>query len=74
VRGLSWTTDLEVARGFAAGKRGVNRHPTLASAVIPKEHVLALFLSRQEQEVIVDPRRLRQLKTQPLEDKYRWAS
>lgn len=73
LRGLSWTTDLDVARGFAAGKRCVNDHPTLASAVIPKDHVLALFLNRQEHEVAVDPRRLRQLKTQPLEDKYRWA-
>jgi hypothetical protein len=74
VRGLSWTTDIQVARGFAAGKRCVNADPTIASALIPNEHVLALFLNRQENEVVVDPRRLRQLKVQPLEDKYRWAN
>lgn len=55
VRGPSWTTDIGVARKFAAGQRCVNAHPTLASAVIPRQHVLGLFLDRGEREVIVDP-------------------
>lgn len=61
LRGLSWTTDLDVARGFAVSRRTVNKRPTLVSALIPKDHVLALFLDRQEYEVVVDPRRLRQV-------------
>jgi hypothetical protein len=63
VRGLSWTTDIQVARGFAKGKRCINRHPTLVTADIPKEHVFAVFVDRKEAEVVVDPRRLRNVTT-----------
>jgi hypothetical protein len=66
VRGLHWTTDRTVAEGFAHGKRCYNRHPTLVRAVIPKPHVFALFLDRQEHEIVLDPRRLRQLRAEPL--------
>jgi hypothetical protein len=62
VRGLHWTTEERIARGFARGKRCRNHNPTLAHAIIPKEHVLFVFLSRQEWEVVVDPRRLRRIK------------
>jgi len=60
-RGLSWTTDLEVATRFARGQRVFNTRPTLVSAYIPKVHVLGVFLNRSESEVVVDPRRLRRL-------------
>jgi hypothetical protein len=60
-RGLSWTLDRTVAEGFAQGKRCINRNPTLARAQIPKPHIFGVFLGRQEQEVAVDPRRLRRL-------------
>jgi hypothetical protein len=65
-RGLHWTTRRAVAEGFATGKRCFNAHPTLASAEIPKRHVFAVFVCRDEDEVVVDPRRLRKLKSEPL--------
>jgi hypothetical protein len=66
-RGLSWTTDRAVAEGFAIGKRCANEHPTLVRADIPKRHVFAVFVDRSESEIVVDPRRLRNL--QKLEGK-----
>jgi hypothetical protein len=60
--GLSWTTDIEVARGFASGKRCTNGCPSLISAQISKPHVFGIFLDREESEVAVDPRRLRRLR------------
>jgi hypothetical protein len=66
VRGLSWSTDPAVARGFAFGKRCRNSAPTLAEAVIPKGHILGAFASRTEAEIVPDPRRLRRLKVQRL--------
>jgi hypothetical protein len=65
-RGMHWTTDINVAKGFAIGVRCRNRHPTLVSAVIPKQHVLALFLGRRETEIVVDYRRLRRLRIEEL--------
>jgi hypothetical protein len=64
-RGLHWTTDRAVAMEFAKGKRCTNRNPTLVSAYIPKEHVFAVFLNRNEHEIVVDPRRLRRVKIEP---------
>jgi hypothetical protein len=64
-RGLSWTTDIDVALGFAQGKRCTNSLPTLMMATIPKQHVFGVFIERNESEVVVDPRRLRQLRKHP---------
>jgi len=64
-RGLHWTVDLAVARGFATGKRCINRHPTLVSACIPKEQVFAVFIDREEHEIVADYRRLRRVKIEP---------
>jgi hypothetical protein len=64
-RGLHWRLDQAVAAAFAKGKRCINRNPTLVSAYIPKEHVFAVFLSRQEQEIVADYRRLRRLMIEP---------
>jgi hypothetical protein len=61
-RGLSWTVDLEVAQGFAIGKRCRNSVPTIVSALIPKEHVFGIFADRNESEITVDPRRLRRIR------------
>src|SRR5258708_15113260 len=58
-RGLSWTTEIKIAEGFATGKRCVNRCPTLVTALIPKSHVFGVLLGRNESEIVVDPRRLR---------------
>jgi hypothetical protein len=60
-RGLSWTTERAVAEGFAKGKRCINADPTLVSAQIPKQHIFAVFLIREESEIILDPRRLREI-------------
>jgi hypothetical protein len=64
-RGLSWTTDINIASGFAKGKRCINRVPTLMTAIIPKRHVFGVFLERKESELAVDPRRLRRLRNYP---------
>ena len=60
--GLSWTTDLDVAKKFAIGMRCRNQNPTLVTAYIPKEHVFAVHLDRGESEVAIDPRRLKRLR------------
>jgi hypothetical protein len=49
----------------ATGKRCINRHPTLVSACIPKEHVFAVFIDREEHEIVADYRRLRRVKIEP---------
>jgi hypothetical protein len=67
-RGLSWTVDRAVAEGFARGKRCINRNPTMVRADIPRQHVFAVFTDRNEQEVVLDPRRLRRLEKKGLED------
>jgi hypothetical protein len=67
VRGLHWSTQKAVAEGFPRGKRCRNQNPTLARAIIRKEHVFFLFLRRREHEVVVDPRRLRQVKVIEIE-------
>jgi hypothetical protein len=61
-RGLSWTTDLAIAEGFARGKRCRHSVPTLCHATIRKAHVFGAFTNRDEHEIIVDPRRLRQFR------------
>lgn len=60
-RGLYWTTDRAVAERFASGQRCFNELPTLATALIPKRHIFAVFVSRKESEIVLDPRRLRRL-------------
>jgi hypothetical protein len=65
-RGLSWTTDRTIAEGFASGKRCINSEPTLVSAKIQKWHIFAVFLDRKESEIVLDPRRLRNLRAEAL--------
>jgi len=64
-RGLYWTTDRSVAEGFAEGKRFSNKRPTVVQAQIPKPHIFAVFVNRQESEIVLDPRRLRKLSHAP---------
>ena len=54
-RALSWTLNLDTAQWFANryGKDG-----KLYEAKIEKEHIHALFLRREESEVILDPKYL----------------
>jgi hypothetical protein len=51
---------------FAKGKRCINLAPTLVSAQIPKRHVLACFVSRDEREIVPDYGRLRGVEAQLL--------
>jgi hypothetical protein len=73
-RGMSWTTDLDKARWFShrldhlldpqlkrLGTITVPQ-PTVWSAEIAPEGVLALFYEQNELEVVVNPRRLRHLR------------
>ena len=55
VRALSWTLDYDVAEWFS---KRFNEDGTVYEAQINKEHILALFNSRNESEVIVDPKYL----------------
>lgn len=58
VKALSWTLDREVAQWFA-GRYG--RQGTVYEAKIDKKHIHALFLGRNESEVIVDPKYLTEI-------------
>ncbi len=60
-RGLHWTTDRTVAEGFAQGKRCIKPNPTLVHAEIPKQHIFAVLVDRQEHEIVLDLPRLRKL-------------
>ena len=55
VKALSWTLNRETAEWFAHrfGEQG-----TVYEAQIPREHICAVFLGRNEAEVIVDPKHL----------------
>ena len=55
VKALSWTLNRDTAEWFALrfGEQG-----TVYEAQIPKEHICAVFLGRNEAEVIVDPKHL----------------
>lgn len=55
IRALSWTLDQKTAEWFA-GRFGESG--TVYEAQISKEHIHAVFLSRGESEVIVDPKHL----------------
>ena len=55
IRALSWTLDREVAEWFA---HRFDEDGTVYEAQISKDHILALFIGRNESEVIVDPKYL----------------
>lgn len=61
VRGLSWTTDKEIAEGFSRGHRYImTLFPVLAQAKIPKSAVF-FAAAGGESEIVLNPRRLRSL-------------
>ena len=55
-KGLAWSRELRVAEWFA-GRFGC--HGTVYRATIDKQYVLAYFAGRNEAEVVVDPRHLK---------------
>lgn len=72
VRGISWTTSREVALRFAAGHRCIPVwKPVVAEAVVHRDAVFLAIDDRSEHEVLVDPRRLRQLEVQRVADEVR---
>jgi hypothetical protein len=55
-RGLSWTTDRDVALSFALGHRGLQvPNAVIVTALVSKANVFAAFLDREENEVLVEP-------------------
>ena len=56
---LSWTIDTEVAKWFANRFQGKGQ---VYTATISKKHILAYFGGRGEQEVVVDPSKLKDIK------------
>ena len=65
IKALSWTLTREVAEWFVHryGEDGI-----VYEAQINKEHTYALFLGRNEEEVIVDPKRLINLVPSPSQE------
>jgi hypothetical protein len=52
MRGVSWTLDQQVARKFPFLDWYRVSDPVLVTATVRKEHVLAVFLGREEQEIV----------------------
>ena len=66
IRGVAWTTRADVAEAFAHGHRGMRpRDPVMGSAIILQQHIFFVDDDRSEREVVLDPRRLRQLVIKP---------
>jgi hypothetical protein len=53
---LSWTTDVNVAREFARGHRGIEPDdPVVVRAHIPAPAIFTVLVGRQESEIVLDP-------------------
>ena len=56
VNGLSWTTDKAISEGFARGHRGIKvPNAVVATGIIPKDKILAVFVDRKESEILANP-------------------
>lgn len=63
IHAVSWTTDLEVAKGFAKGHRGISvPDAVLMTAKIRKSDIITVIQDRDESEIIIDPCSLRYLR------------
>jgi hypothetical protein len=58
--GLSWTTSESIAEQFALGN-GLSsvRNPCLAEASVPKSAVFGVYVTGEEAELVINPRRVR---------------
>jgi hypothetical protein len=66
VPAIAWTTSRAVAEGFARGHRGTPvPEPVVASAIISKEHIFFVTDERAEKEIVLNPRRLREILVEP---------
>jgi hypothetical protein len=55
--GISWTTEREIALGFASGHRGIcPKSPVIATATICKADIFAAINDRDEAEIICLPK------------------
>lgn len=62
IRGLAWTTDRGVAESFAGGHRQIAvPMAVFAHAKVPKEAIYMVATGRQEAEVVLNWRRLREV-------------
>jgi hypothetical protein len=62
VCGIAWTMERTIAEGFARGHRGIRvPDPVVASALIPKDAIFFATDDRNENEIVLNPRRLRGL-------------
>lgn len=61
IRGMSWTTSLETAEFFSKRFSEGHSRGDLYKAQIRKSDILAYFLERGEQEIVVDTRGLRNI-------------
>jgi hypothetical protein len=53
-KGLSWTLDVETAKGFARGHRGLfNPNPTIFTARVRKSSVAFVCVDREESECVL---------------------
>ena len=67
VRGISWTVDRERAEFFARGGRfPPPRYPVIATAEIERSDIFFVSAQRNEDEIVLDPHRVRKLKLEPL--------
>jgi hypothetical protein len=63
VLGISWTTDVAVAEGFARGHRGISpTNPVVARARIPRSEIFTVLVDREESEIVLNPTELIEIK------------
>jgi hypothetical protein len=54
--GLAWTTSRAMAENFARGHRGLPvPDPVIVATKVPRDAILAVFIERDEAEVVIDP-------------------
>lgn len=57
-KGMSWTRDKERASWFAVRWRDKKLVPQVLTTTVKKEHILAFFMGRGEEEVVIQPKHL----------------
>ena len=66
VLAISWSLSESVARGFARGHRGIGvLDPVIATVRVPRDHVLLYLNDRQEQDALLLPDMLHDVRVVP---------
>ncbi|MGR3815198.1 MAG: hypothetical protein ACU0AU_13965 [Cognatishimia activa] len=56
IMGVSWTTNREVAEGFAKGHRGLtSKHPHVFEMKVRKDRIFCATNDREEFEIVINP-------------------